>query len=82
MTSIKKMTGTDNFLAWPENKRQCALEQYEECKIKVFLEETVKCGCSPFELLPAIGNTSEQVHILKFKLHISNQVCRLDIYLI
>ena len=64
LTSIKQMTGTDNFLAWPENKRQCALETYKDCQTKVLLEDTVNCGCTPFQLLPAVGNTSEQVHIV------------------
>ena len=56
LTAIKQMTGTENFLAWPEEKRECSLEKYEKCQMERFLEESMKCGCSPFQLLPAKGN--------------------------
>ena len=59
---IKQMTGTENFLAWPEEKRKCSLEKYEKCQMRTILEENERCGCSPFQLLPAKGNT-EQVFI-------------------
>ena len=59
LTAIKQMTGTENFLAWPENKRKCALEKYEKCEMKGFLEESMKCGCSPFHLVPAKGSTDQ-----------------------
>ena len=56
LTVIKQITGTENFLAWPEDKRKCALEKYEKCQMKGFLEKSMKCGCSPFQLLPAKRN--------------------------
>ena len=59
LTVIKQMTGTENFLAWPQDKRKCALEKYEKCQMKGFLKESMKCGCSPFQLLPAKGNTNQ-----------------------
>ena len=59
LTAIKEMTGSENFLAWPEDKRKCALEKYEKCQMKGFLEESMKCGCSPFQLLPAKGSTDQ-----------------------
>ena len=52
MTGIKKMSGTDKFLAWPEDKRKCSLEKYEDCQLRGFLETTRHCGCAPFHLLP------------------------------
>ena len=59
LTSIKQMTGTENFLAWPEHKRKYALEKYEKCQMRGFLEETIKHGCSLFKLLPAAVNTDQ-----------------------
>ena len=64
LTAIKQMRGTKHFLAWPHEKRDCALEEYEKCQMKGFLETSMKCGCSPFQLLPAKGNT-DQVCISK-----------------
>ena len=61
LTSIKQMTGTDNFLAWPYEKRKCAIEKYENCQMRRFLEGTKSCGCSPFQLLSATEFTY-QVH--------------------
>ena len=59
MTGIKKIEGTENFLAWPQHRRGCALEKYEKCQMREFLEKTVECGCSPFQFLPAAGNASQ-----------------------
>ena len=59
LTAIKQMTSTENFLAWPQDKRKCALENYEKCQMKGFLKESMECGCSPFQLLPAKGNTNQ-----------------------
>ena len=55
LTSIKQMTGTDNFLAWPQERRKCTLETYEKCQMRDFLEKSVKCSCSPFQLKAASG---------------------------
>ena len=63
LTAIKEMTGSENFLAWPEDKRKCAVEKYEKCQMKGFLEESMKCGCSPFHLLPAAKGDTGQVPI-------------------
>ena len=76
LTAIKQMTGSENFLAWPEDKRKCALEEYEKCQMKGFLGASMKCGCSPFQLLPAKGNI-DQVLILKYidSVQTLNQIC-------
>ena len=55
LSSIKLLTGTENFLAWPEGKRKCALETYEKCQEKHFLDAFSRCDCSPFQLLPRAG---------------------------
>ena len=59
LTTIKQMTGTKNFLGWPIDKRNCFLEKYENCQMRAFAEETVECGCSPFQLLPATWSTDK-----------------------
>ena len=59
LTSVKEMTGTENFLTWPEEKRGCALEKYESCQMKRFLEESIKCNCSPFQLIPATDQSAK-----------------------
>ena len=65
LTSLKEMKGTDNFLAWPEDKRHCSLQKYEECQMRGFKEESMKCGCSPFTLL-SMAATTDQVRLLHF----------------
>ena len=61
LTGIKEMTGTDNFLAWPEEKRKCALAKDEDCQKKGFQDVCLKCGCSPFQLLPVVTGTTVEV---------------------
>ena len=63
LTSIKQMTGTDNFLAWPQERRKCTLETYEKCQMRDFHEKSVKCSCSPFQLIAASG-VNDQVNVL------------------
>ena len=58
---IKQMTGTENFLAWPQHKRLCSLEKYEKCQMKGFLEASSKCGCSPFQLFAAAEATDQVI---------------------
>ena len=55
LSSLKQMTGTESFLGWSEEKRKCALENYESCQMKDFLRRLSKCGCSPFHLTLAAG---------------------------
>merc|ERR1712079_291704 len=61
LLSIKQMTVTENFLAWPEHKRLCSLEKYEKCQMKGFLEASSKCGCSSFQLLAAAEATDQVI---------------------
>ena len=55
LTSLKQMTGSESFLGWPQERRKCALEKYETCQMKIFLENISQCGCSPFHLVPSAG---------------------------
>ena len=64
LTVIKQMTGTENFLAWPQHKRGCSLEKYENCQMRGFLEASLKCGCSPFQLLPAAKLTEQVIALI------------------
>ena len=57
LTSLKQMTGSQNFLGWPKEKRECGLEKYESCQMKGFLAKILQCGCSPFQLMSAAGPT-------------------------
>ena len=59
LTSLKQMTGTGNFLAWPEEKRKCSLKKYETCQMEGFRDKIFKCGCSPFQLISAAGQNKQ-----------------------
>ena len=76
LTAIKQMAGTDNFLAWPEEMRDCAIEKYEECQMKEFYQSTHECSCSPFHLLPIKGNAF-QVQIYLICMHSAHRGERL-----
>ena len=49
MSSLKKMTGTENFLAL-QNK-PCHIEVFEDCQARSYTQEVKKkCGCTPWTL--------------------------------
>ena len=49
MTSLKYMAGTNNFLDLIDEKKQCGVKTYEQCKQDHFLEVLDRtCGCVPF----------------------------------
>ena len=51
MTVMKKMTGTESFLALPDETKGCQLEPQDECKKRLYAEEARKqCGCVPWSL--------------------------------
>ena len=55
MTSLKKMTGTDNFLEMPETTKQCQNEVFEDCKAKYLTANGQKeCGCLPWALTAVV----------------------------
>ena len=62
LSSIKQMTGTQNFLDLSEDKRGCALQTYEECKTKGLLREITRCDCFPFNLFSTSGFVVDQVN--------------------
>ena len=49
LQSLKKMTGTAQFLGLPNNQKECQTEMYEECVERRFKENVLKtCGCVPW----------------------------------
>ena len=51
MTSLKHMTGTENFLALPDKNKKCRITLLQECKQQQFVETLQrKCGCVPYGL--------------------------------
>ena len=59
MATLKKMTGTDSFLALSDKIKGCQIEPHAECKQRKLLEETQqRCGCLPWAL-----NIFEPVHV-------------------
>ena len=47
MTSVKKLRGTEDFLAMSLEDKRCNLEDYEECRRRLLFQ---KCQCVPWEL--------------------------------
>ena len=55
MSGLKKMTGTDGFLALTDMKKGCQIEDQRECEQRKYLEEVEKrCACLPWTLVPAV----------------------------
>ena len=51
MASLKKMTGTDDFLDLPDNTKDCQIEVQESCYNRRYVEELQKqCNCLPWAL--------------------------------
>jgi hypothetical protein len=51
MTDMRKMTGTKNFLALPDETKHCQLEPEDDCKLRRYVEEAKKlCDCVPWIL--------------------------------
>jgi hypothetical protein len=47
LTDLKKMVGTDSFLALPEESKGCQMELQEECQRR---RTQMECGCVPWAL--------------------------------
>ena len=49
MKNLKQMTGTENFLAMPDEAKKCQIELMEECRSRRYVQEVQrKCGCIPW----------------------------------
>ena len=52
MGVLKKMTGTNAFMALSNSEKRCQSESYADCKMgKIFAELQKKCKCVPWELV-------------------------------
>jgi hypothetical protein len=55
MSVLKKMTGTENFLALPDTTKNCQIELLEECQVTRYIEEMLnKCSCVPWAFKNAL----------------------------
>ena len=51
LKDLKKMGGTDNFLAMPDDMKKCQIEPKEECRSRRYVQEVQsRCGCVPWSL--------------------------------
>ena len=50
LRSVKKMTGTAEFLGLPDKDKRCQLEDYESCLTRQFYAGGQECGCLPWTL--------------------------------
>ena len=51
LKNLKHMTGTDNFLAMPDEAKKCLIEPKEECRSQGYVQEVQReCGCIPWSL--------------------------------
>ena len=57
MKNLKVMAATDNFLAMPDDVKDCQSETMEDCKSRRYIQEVKKtCGCIPWSLNPVASN--------------------------
>ena len=53
LTVLKKMTGTDSFLALPDDIKGCQIEPQNECRRRM---AEMKCSCVPWSLNSSMAN--------------------------
>ena len=54
MSVLKKMTGTEDFFALPDDTKECQIDPEDECVRKKYRQELLnKCGCVPWPLKQA-----------------------------
>ena len=55
LSGLKKMTGTDSFIALPDESKGCQIETFEECQSQRYVQELQRqCGCLPWTLSSAV----------------------------
>ena len=65
---LKKMTGTDNFLAMSDDLKKCQIEQKEECRSRRYVEEVKsRCGCLPWSLTTLVPDQVGSINSDKFQ---------------
>ena len=49
--SVKKMTGTENFMELSDNVKNCSVELFEQCRVEKYMKTIEeKCNCVPWTL--------------------------------
>ena len=62
LKDLKLMTGTDNFLAMPDDMKKCQIEPTEECRRRRYVQEVQsKCGCIPWSLSALVSDQVENL---------------------
>ena len=64
LTAVKQMSATEGFLSMSKEKRQCEKEKFEACQKRLFQERVKQCGCTPQNLIPALQDQSQVVHLI------------------
>ena len=65
MSSLKEITGTDRFLAKPDDEKDCTIEKFENCQMRKAAEQNRACSCKPFELSSAFSDNQVISYYLK-----------------
>ena len=64
LSSIKEMTGSDNFVSLPFDKKACSVEDLNSCRKSQYIEnQELACNCLPygFEQATFQYNTTKKV---------------------
>ena len=65
LSSLKKMTGTDNFMKLTDEVKKCQIEAFEECNARRYLEASLEsCGCVPWALSSAVEDKVGNIEIV------------------
>ena len=71
-TSIKQMTGTENFLSWPTDKRGCSLEKYENCQKRVLKRKLRNVDAHHFNFCQHESPPQRYIPYIKFSFQVSD----------
>ena len=51
MSTLKRMTGTDNFKQLPDHQKKCLVHNREKCQTQKYLDQVQReCNCTPWAL--------------------------------
>ena len=77
MTGLKQMTGTSGFLAWPDEKKMCTNEKFQDCQMRQLLEKVKICECKPFELSSLIVHEKVRLDFISIQ-NCFQTICSLE----
>ena len=62
MSTLKSMTGTENFKQLPIDQKKCVVHNREECHTKKYLDQVQReCNCTPWPLQTVHDQGKHQV---------------------